>query len=137
MDDDFGPLRISTAGANRLSTRSSESGNLRLHPTDLLPCVHRFERDLVVDDHDQSLRSTHLISLLRGQLNGEQVDGVKKLLSDLRVQFPLSPTQARGSTPSYPRDSDTARAGSALLALKEVSSQAAEVESGHRADAQR
>ena len=135
MDDNFGPLHISTARPNRLSTQSSESGDLQLRLTDLLPCVHHFEKDLVVDDHEQPVRSTHLISLLREHLNGEQVDRVKKLLNDLGV--PLPPTQARGSTPSNSQDSDLARAGSALLALREFDSQAAEVESGHSADAQR
>ena len=128
MDDNFGPLCISTACPNRLSAQSNESKNTRLLVTDLLPCVHHLEKDIVVDDHERPLRTTHLISLLRGQLNGDQVGRFKKLLGDLGVQLPLSPAQARCSTPSYSADSDTARAGSALLALREVDSQAAEAE---------
>lgn len=134
MDDNF-RLRLSTAGPNRISAQSSETGHLPLHTHSLLPCVHRFDR--VLDGRERPLRSGNFVDLLRGELNGEQLDRLKKVLSDLGVQLPIHTTPVRGSTPSYSQDSDTARAGSALLALREVCSQAAEVESAEGADAQR
>lgn len=119
MEGNGGPLSFNTANPNRIT---AESGTLSLHIVSLLPPLQDIERELCINSQEQHIRSANLIRLLRRELDSEQADKVQGMLNRLGIQLQQS-TPARGSTPSFSQDSETARAGSALLALREIASQ--------------
>lgn len=129
MYDEFTPLHFCTTGPDYITVRS----RLSYIPLDLLtilPRIPLIARDLVISPADLG-ESTHIISLLRGELDDAQAARVEKVLKDkgiVGVQISLYATAARESTPSPSGDSDAYYASSALLALRDTSMQSPEEE---------
>ena len=141
MDEEFAPLRFCTTGPDYITVRSRpRTGYIPLHLLPLLPHILLVPRDLAISSADLGIpsaqqepifESTHVISLLRGELDDAQAARVEKLLKDkgvVGVHFPLHATAARDNTPSPSGDSDAYYASSALLALRETSMQSPENE---------
>lgn len=138
MDENFAPLRFSSIGPDYIGVTSApKTGYIPLHLIPLLPIIQAVPRDLCIDAREPLFCSEHIIKWVRGELDHAQAARVEKLLKDkgvVGVHFPLQATPARGISPSQSQDSDTYKASSALLALREASSQVTEDELPNEAD---
>ena len=141
MDEEFAPLRFCTTGPDYITVRSRpRTGYIPLHLLPLLPHILLVPRDLAISSVDLDIpsaqqepvfESTHIISLLRGELDDAEAARVEKLLKNKGVvglHFPLHAIAICDNKPSPSGDSDTYYASSALLALRETSMQSPENE---------
>ena len=132
MDEQFQPLRWT--GPDYISVHSiPKTGYIPINLIPLLPNIQLIPRDLCIGTPEELFRSKRVISWLRGELDEVQASHVEQLLKKrgiVGVHFPLGQQTRpdRGGTPSPSQDSDAYNASSALLALRRVSTPAAENE---------